>query len=121
VNHLLPDPMDSASVAALLRFGRGIDRQIIGNFMGKNDDFNVETMTAYVRTFPFENLSLDTAFRAFTDTFKQPPESQQVVRFTKSFVRAFLDAHGGDYRCASHLLLGVGPTTRGYMITMACG
>jgi Sec7-like guanine-nucleotide exchange factor len=100
VNRLLPDPMDAESVAAFLRFGRGIDRQIIGNFMGKSDDFNSEVMAAYVRTFPFENLSLDMAFRAFADTFKQPPESQQVVRFTKGFVASFLEAHDGDYRCA---------------------
>jgi Sec7 domain len=60
----------------------------------------VQALAAYVRTFPFESLSLDTAFRAFADTFKQPPESQQVVRFTKAFVHAFLEAHGGDYRRA---------------------
>jgi hypothetical protein len=34
--------MDAASVAALLRFGRGIDRQIVGNFCGKADAFNAE-------------------------------------------------------------------------------
>lgn len=100
--------MDAESVAAFLRFGRGIDRQNIGNFMGRGDDFNSEVMAAYVQTFPFKNLSLDTAFRAFADTFKQPPESQQVVRFTKAFVSAFLEAHDGDYRyalrCALHLV-----------------
>ena len=92
--------MDAASVAAFLRHGRGVDRQIIGNFMGRGEDFNSEVMAAYVRTLPLASLSLDTAFRAFADTFKQPPESQQVVRFTKAFVAAFLEAHGGDYRCA---------------------
>ena len=86
-------------MAALLRFGRGIDRQIVGNFMGKGSAFNSDTMAAFCRSFPFRSLSLDTAFRAFADTFKQPPESQQVVRFTKSFVSAFLEAHHGDYRC----------------------
>lgn len=100
VSHILPDPMDSTSVASLLRFGRGIDRQIIGNFMGKGDSFNQEVMHEYVRTFPFGRMSFDAGFRAFADTFKQPPESQQVVRFTKNFVSAFLEAHGGDYRCA---------------------
>jgi hypothetical protein len=101
VSHILPDPMDSRSVASLLRFGRGIDRQIVGNFMGKADSFNQEVMAEYVRTFPFDRLSFDSAFRSFADTFKQPPESQQVVRFTKNFVQAFLEAHNGDYRCAS--------------------
>ena len=60
----------------------------------------MQVLAAYVRTFPLESLGIDTAFRAFADTFKQPPESQQVVRFTKGFASAFLDAHGGDYRCA---------------------
>lgn len=100
VSHILPDPMDSKSVASLLRFGRGVDRQIVGNFMGKGDSFNQEVMHEYVRTFPFGRMSFDAAFRAFAYTFKQPPESQQVVRFTKNFVSAFLEAHGGDYRCA---------------------
>jgi Sec7-like guanine-nucleotide exchange factor len=100
VSHILPDPMDSKSVASLLRFARGIDKQIIGNFMGKNADFNQEVMAEYVRTFPFGAMDFDAAFRAFADTFKQPPESQQVVRFTKNFVQAFLEAHDGDYRCA---------------------
>lgn len=100
VSHILPDPMDSLSVASLLRFAKGIDRQIVGNFMGKGESFNQEVMAEYVRTFPFDRLSFDAGFRAFADTFKQPPESQQVVRFTKNFVQAFMEAHSGDYRCA---------------------
>ena len=104
VSHILPDPMDSRSVASLLRFARGIDRQIVGNFMGKGESFNQEVMAEYVRTFPFDRLSFDAGFRAFADTFKQPPESQQVVRFTKNFVQAFLEAHNGDYRCLSALM-----------------
>lgn len=119
VSHILPDPMDSKSVAALLRFGRGIDRQIVGNFMGKGDSLNQEVMHEYVRTFPFARMSFDSAFRAFADTFKQPPESQQVVRFTKNFVSAFLEAHGGDYRCAcpGQLLADALPGTHPMAIT----
>jgi hypothetical protein len=38
--------MDATSVAALLRYARGIDRQTVGNFMGKADDFNAEARSA---------------------------------------------------------------------------
>lgn len=90
--------MDAVSVAGMLRYGRGVDKQLIGNFMGKNDQFNQEVLAAYVRTFNLSQLSFDIAFRALADTFKQPPETQQVMRFTKHFVQAFLDAHKQDYR-----------------------
>ncbi|CAI8597262.1 unnamed protein product, partial [Vicia faba] len=81
--HLLPDKLDPQSVACFLRFTAGLDKNVIGDFLGNHDEFCVQVLPEFARTFDFQDLTLDTALRIFLETFRLPGESQKIHRCLK--------------------------------------
>ena len=77
---LIPDPATPKDIANFLRFTPGLDKQQIGEYLGKNSEENKKTLYEYVHTFDFTSVSLLTALRMFLDTFRLPGEAQQIDR-----------------------------------------
>ena len=84
---LIPDPASPADIAHFLRYTPGLDKNQIGEYLGKNADVNKATLKEYVRTFDFHNISLLTALRMFLDTFRLPGEAQQIDRIMETFAQ----------------------------------
>ena len=84
---LIPDPAAPADIARFLRFTPGLNKEQIGEYLGKNAEENKQTLFAYVRTFDFQNISLLTALRMFLDTFRLPGEAQQIDRIMETFAQ----------------------------------
>ena len=84
---LIPDPAAPADIAHFLRFTPGLNKEQIGEYLGKNTEENKQTLFAYVRTFDFQNISLLTALRMFLDTFRLPGEAQQIDRIMETFAQ----------------------------------
>ncbi|MED6215595.1 hypothetical protein PIB30_115266, partial [Stylosanthes scabra] len=40
--HLLPDKLDPQSVACFLRYTAGLDKNLIGDYLGNHDEFCVQ-------------------------------------------------------------------------------
>ncbi|XP_051179152.2 ARF guanine-nucleotide exchange factor GNOM-like [Lolium perenne] len=84
-NHLLPEKLDPQSVACFFRFTAGLDKNLVGDFLGNHDEFCVQVLHEFAQTFDFEDMNLDTALRLFLETFRLPGESQKIQRVLEAF------------------------------------
>ncbi|KAM7493379.1 hypothetical protein LguiB_027988 [Lonicera macranthoides] len=89
--HLLPDKLDSQSVACFLRYTTGLDKNLVGDFLGNHDEFCIDVLHEFARTFDFSNMNLDTALRVFLETFKLPGESQKIQRVLEAFAERYYE------------------------------
>uniref|UniRef100_A0A5B7BDY5 Putative ARF guanine-nucleotide exchange factor GNOM-like n=1 Tax=Davidia involucrata TaxID=16924 RepID=A0A5B7BDY5_DAVIN len=83
--HLLPDKLDPKSVACFIRYTTGLDKNLIGDFLGNHDEFCVQVLHEFAGTFDFQDMNLDTALRVFLETFRLPGESQKIQRVLEAF------------------------------------
>lgn len=59
--HLLPDKRDPKSVACFFRYMTGLDKNLIGDFLGSHEDFYIEVLHEFAGTFDFRDMNLDIA------------------------------------------------------------
>ncbi|KAK1440800.1 hypothetical protein QVD17_06632 [Tagetes erecta] len=83
--HILPDSLDPVSVACFLRYTIGLDKTLIGEYLGNHDPFCVNVLQEFAKTFDFQDMNLDTALRVFLETFRLPGEAQKIQRFVEAF------------------------------------
>ncbi|GMI67421.1 ENDOPLASMIC RETICULUM MORPHOLOGY 1, GNOM-like 1 [Hibiscus trionum] len=89
--HLLPDKLDPKSVASLFRYTNGLDKNLIGDFLGNHDEFCVQVLREFARTFDFHDMTLDSALRVFLGTFRLPGESQKIQRVLEAFAERYYE------------------------------
>ncbi|KAK6911891.1 Sec7 domain [Dillenia turbinata] len=89
--HLLPDPLDAQSVACFFRYAAGLDKNLVGDFLGNHDEFCVQVLHEFARTFDFRDMNLDTALRLFLETFRLPGESQKIQRVLEAFSERYFE------------------------------
>ncbi|KAH6804976.1 sec7 domain-containing protein [Perilla frutescens var. frutescens] len=83
--HLLPEKLDPQSVACFFRYTAGLDKNLVGDFLGNHVDFCVQVLHEFAGTFDFQDMNLDTALRLFLETFRLPGESQKIQRVIEAF------------------------------------
>ncbi|GAV77584.1 Sec7 domain-containing protein/Sec7_N domain-containing protein [Cephalotus follicularis] len=91
VVHLLPDTLDAKSVASFFRYTAGLDKNLIGDFLGNHDEFCVQVLHEFSGTFDFRGMNLDTALRLFLGTFRLPGESQKIQRVLEAFAERYYE------------------------------
>ncbi|KAG7985328.1 hypothetical protein I3843_03G020100 [Carya illinoinensis] len=79
-DHFNRDPKKGLDVACFLRYTTGLDKNLVGDFLGNHDEFCVQVLPDFAWTFDFQYMNLDTALRLFLGTFKLPGESQKIQR-----------------------------------------
>lgn len=89
--HLLPDKLDPQSVALFFRYTVGLDKNLIGDFLGNHDEFCVQVLHQFAGTFNFRGMNLDTALRLFLGTFRLPGESQKIQRVLEAFAERYYE------------------------------
>ncbi|KAE9615036.1 hypothetical protein Lal_00048107 [Lupinus albus] len=89
--HLLPDKLDPQSVAWLFRYTPGLDKNLIGDYLGNHDEFCVQVLHEFARTFDFKDMTLDNALRLFLETFRLPGESQKIQRVLEAFSERYYE------------------------------
>ncbi|CAN8273142.1 unnamed protein product [Cochlearia groenlandica] len=89
--HLLPEELDPKSVACFFRYTCGVDKNLIGDYLGNHDQFCVQVLHEFAKTFDFQNMNLDTALRLFVGTFKLPGESQKIQRVLEAFSERYYE------------------------------
>ncbi|PHU02447.1 hypothetical protein BC332_27698 [Capsicum chinense] len=89
--HLLPDKLDPQSVACFFRFTAGLDKNLVGDFLGNHDEFCVQVLHEFAGTFDFQDMNLDTALRLFLETFRLPGESQKIARVLEAFSERYYE------------------------------
>ncbi|VAH73129.1 unnamed protein product [Triticum turgidum subsp. durum] len=83
--HLLPEKLDPQSVALFFRYSPGLDKNLLGDYLGNHDEFSIQVLHEFSRTFDFKELNLDAALRLFLETFRLPGESQKIQRILEAF------------------------------------
>ncbi|KAK7285176.1 hypothetical protein RJT34_19937 [Clitoria ternatea] len=89
--HLLPNQPDPQSVACFFRYTAGLDKNLIGDFLGNHDEFSVQVLHEFARTFDFHDMSLASALRIFLETFRLPGESQKIHRVLEAFSESYYE------------------------------
>ncbi|KAL6984709.1 hypothetical protein U1Q18_018091 [Sarracenia purpurea var. burkii] len=89
--HLFPEKLDPQSVACFFRYTAGLDKNLIGDFLGNHDDFCVQVLHEFAGTFDFQDMNLDTALRMFLETFRLPGESQKIQRVLEAFSERYYE------------------------------
>ncbi|PKA66077.1 ARF guanine-nucleotide exchange factor GNOM [Apostasia shenzhenica] len=89
--HLLPEKLDPHSVACLFRYTTGLDKNLVGDFLGNHEEFCIQVLHEFACTFDFQDMSLDTALRIFLGTFRLPGESQKIQRVLEAFSERYYE------------------------------
>ncbi|GAB2234244.1 hypothetical protein Droror1_Dr00003488 [Drosera rotundifolia] len=89
--HLLPEKLDPQSVACFFRYTAGLDKNLVGDFLGNHDEFCVQVLYEFTKTFDFQDMNMDTALRLFVDTFRLPGEAQKIQRVIEAFAERFYE------------------------------
>lgn len=80
---LISSPLQSTEVATVLRENRHLSKKMIGDYIG--DRKNQVFLDAFVKSFSYENTSIQDALRAFLETFRLPGESPIITRILETF------------------------------------
>eukprot|EP00899_Mesostigma_viride_P004348 jgi/Mesvir1/13914/Mv16037-RA.1 len=89
-----------AEVAAFLKGTAGLDKTMIGEYLGERDDFNLKVMHAYVDSMDFSVLEFDEAIRAFLNGFRLPGEAQKIDRLMEKFAERYCKDKPTAFRSA---------------------
>ncbi|KAJ1917225.1 guanine nucleotide exchange protein for ADP-robosylation factor [Tieghemiomyces parasiticus] len=89
---LIPD-RSPVTIAQFLRNTEGINKTMLGEYLGEGDAENIAIMHAFVDDISFVNLPFVTALRAFLQDFRLPGESQKIDRFMLKFAERYVEGN----------------------------
>lgn len=72
-------------IAAFLKNASGLNKTLIGDYLGEREDLSLKVMHAYVDSFDFQGMEFDEAIRAFLRGFRLPGEAQKIDRIMEKF------------------------------------
>lgn len=76
-------------IAAFLKSASGLNKTMIGDYLGEREDLSLKVMHAYVDSFDFQKLEFDEAIRAFLQGFRLPGEAQKIDRIMEKFAERY--------------------------------
>ena len=87
-------------IAEFLRTTAGLDKTVVGDYLGERDDPMLAVMHAYVDALDFTSLTLDDAIRKFLEGFRLPGESQKIDRLMEKFAERYHKLNPTVYKSA---------------------
>lgn len=76
-------------IARFLLHTDGLNKTMIGEYLGEGNEENIAIMHAFVDMLEFRNLGFVDALRTFLQTFRLPGEAQKVERFMEKFAERY--------------------------------
>ncbi|XWS45949.1 hypothetical protein CRYUN_Cryun14cG0023200 [Craigia yunnanensis] len=76
-------------IAAFLKNASGLNKTLIGDYLGEREDLSLKVMHAYVDSFDFQDMEFDEAIRAFLQGFRLPGEAQKIDRIMEKFAERY--------------------------------
>ncbi|KAL3525904.1 hypothetical protein ACH5RR_014276 [Cinchona calisaya] len=89
--NMLSDACDPHIVACFFRYTTGLDKNLVGDFLGSHDEFCIQVLNEFAKSFDFRDMNLDTALRIFLETFRLPGESQKIQRVLEAFAERYYE------------------------------
>lgn len=93
---LVSDPPNPKAYAMFFRYTPGLDKTMIGDYLGDPDEFHIQVLKEFTDTFEFSGMVLDTALRTYLETFRLPGESQKIQRILEAFSEKFYDQQSSE-------------------------
>ncbi|KAG7652756.1 Sec7 domain [Arabidopsis suecica] len=87
-------------IAAFLKDASGLNKTLIGDYLGEREDLSLKVMHAYVDSFEFQGMEFDEAIRAFLRGFRLPGEAQKIDRIMEKFAERFCKCNPKDFSSA---------------------
>lgn len=87
-------------VARFLLRTRGLDKTLVGDYLGERDDFNIKVMHAFVDALDFSGLEFDAAIRKFLFGFRLPGEAQKIDRLMEKFADRYVSCNPDAFKTA---------------------
>ncbi|EDW78041.1 uncharacterized protein Dwil_GK24228 [Drosophila willistoni] len=80
-------------IAKWLHEDERLDKTVIGNYLGENDDHSKEVMCAYIDAFNFRQLEVVAALRILLEEFRLPGEAQKIDRLMEKFASRYCECN----------------------------
>jgi guanine nucleotide-exchange factor len=77
------------AIAQFLRDQPGLDKKMIGDYLGEHEDFALSVMHAYVDALNFSGIKFDKSIRMFLNGFRLPGEAQKIDRIMEKFAERY--------------------------------
>ncbi|XP_066496439.1 cytohesin-3 isoform X1 [Tiliqua scincoides] len=85
-------------IAQFLYKGEGLNKTVIGDYLGERDDFNIKVLQAFVELHEFADLNLVQALRQFLWSFRLPGEAQKIDRMMEAFASRYCLCNPGVFQ-----------------------
>ncbi|KAJ8793367.1 hypothetical protein J1605_019418 [Eschrichtius robustus] len=85
-------------VAQFLYKGEGLNKTVIGDYLGERDEFNIKVLQAFVELHEFADLNLVQALRQFLWSFRLPGEAQKIDRMMEAFAARYCLCNPGVFQ-----------------------
>uniref|UniRef100_A0AAQ4PIX1 SEC7 domain-containing protein n=1 Tax=Gasterosteus aculeatus aculeatus TaxID=481459 RepID=A0AAQ4PIX1_GASAC len=85
-------------IAQFLYKGEGLNKTVIGDYLGERDDFNIKVLQAFVELHEFADLNLVQALRQFLWSFRLPGEAQKIDRMMEAFASRYCQCNAGVFQ-----------------------
>ncbi|KAG9137689.1 hypothetical protein Leryth_024809 [Lithospermum erythrorhizon] len=76
-------------ISAFLRNTSGLNKTMVGDYLGEREEMSLKVMHAYVDSFEFQDMQFDEAIRAFLQGFRLPGEAQKIDRIMEKFAERY--------------------------------
>ncbi|KAJ3215780.1 guanine nucleotide exchange protein for ADP-robosylation factor [Dinochytrium kinnereticum] len=87
-------------IAVFLLHTEGLNKTMIGEFLGEGEEENIAIMHAFVDEMDFSHVGFVPALRSFLQTFRLPGEAQKIDRFMLKFAERFLQGNPTTFSSA---------------------
>ncbi|TRY78949.1 hypothetical protein DNTS_018827 [Danionella cerebrum] len=85
-------------IAQFLYKGEGLNKTVIGDYLGERDEFNIRVLQAFVELHEFADLNLVQALRQFLWSFRLPGEAQKIDRMMEAFAARYCQCNPGVFQ-----------------------
>lgn len=76
-------------ICDFLKNTSGLDKGMIGDYLGENEELSLRVMHAYVDSFNFQRMEFDEAIRTLLLGFRLPGEAQKIDRIMEKFAERY--------------------------------
>lgn len=87
-------------IADFLKDASGLNKTLIGDYIGEREDLPLKVMHEYVDSFDFQGMEFDEAIRAFLRGFRLPGEAQKIDRIMEKFAERYCKCNPKDFTSA---------------------
>ncbi|GAA5807553.1 hypothetical protein MFLAVUS_000918 [Mucor flavus] len=91
------DMKDHRSIAQFLLHTEGLNKTLIGEYLGEGDAENIAIMHAFVDEMDFTDMNFTDALRLFLQAFRLPGEGQKIDRFMLKFAERYVHGNVGIF------------------------